>query len=77
MSNQPLSVVIPPLNLKEIKASSSPLPIVSPKASIDPNKITPGALVVTPHTPPGDESPLNIIRNRVNTKISRELTNQQ
>lgn len=62
-------IIIPPLNLNEETKESPRLRTMECEEIIQP-----GSLVLTPHTPPCDESPRDILNDKISKIIEKKLT---
>lgn len=71
-------VIIPPLNLNsDLKESPRKRTITSPHSARNLNSeevIPPGSLVLTPHTPPGDDNPCEILNDKISQDIEKKLS---
>lgn len=73
-----ISVIIPPLNLNDGTFIFPARKVVSPHSrKMFPDEIIPpGSLVLTPHTPRGDENPCDILIEKISQDIKKRQIEQ-
>jgi len=72
------SIIIPPLEFNNEQAESprrrtitSPHSARKETSTENSNEIPEGSLVLTPHTPPSDDNPRNILNDKISQNIER------